>query len=317
MPEKNASELINHLLFHKALISEDESGDRIERYMELVRHIDSGMHITITDEFEKSISLVLELVMEQHFDPWDIDLVKFSKLYIKKIRREKSVDLVTAGKIVLMAWSILKLQSDEVLSRAEIPEDEEYYFADWDLMTGDLHDGVESLDFTTAVVMEDRIPLREKIRHKRDRPVTLMELVDAFHDAKKDVQMQQLLNEQRRLLREQMSQDEDFDEKVHKEDLEEDIYVTWQRICINEEDTMLFNEIIDGSRDDLIARFVSILFLAIDGRIRIHQRHFPFGDIIVKNITPVVERLQPPSVELVVKEPAAGRGEIANELVVA
>ncbi len=58
MPEKNTSELINHLLFHKALISENDGGERIEEYMELVRNIDSGMHIAITDEFEKSISLV-------------------------------------------------------------------------------------------------------------------------------------------------------------------------------------------------------------------------------------------------------------------
>ena len=124
MPEKNTSELINHLLFHKALIDENDGGERIEEYMELVRNIGKGMHIAIADEFEKSISLVFELVMEQHFDPWDIDLIKFSKLYLKRIRKEKSVDLITAGKIVLMAWSILKLQSDELLSKADVCEED-------------------------------------------------------------------------------------------------------------------------------------------------------------------------------------------------
>ncbi|UCE73781.1 MAG: segregation/condensation protein A [Methanomassiliicoccales archaeon] len=308
MPEKNTNELINHLLFHKALISESDGGERIEEYLQLVRNIDSGMHIAISDEFEKSISLVFELVMEQHFNPWDIDLIKFSKLYLKKIRKEKEVDLITAGKIVFMAWSILKLQSDELLTRADVPEEEEFYFEGWNIMPEEFYNSTEALDYTQAVVSEERIPIKEKIRHKKNRPVTLMELVSAFSEAKKDVKKQKILNERRAQLRELMKIDENFDEKVHKEDLEEDIYVTWQRICMIEEDSMLLDDLIDGSQDDLIARFVSILFLAMDDRIRITQRRFPYGEIVIKNITPVEDRLKVPTVELVVKE-----GEAATD----
>ncbi len=316
MPDKNTGELINHLLFYKALISENDAQERIEEYMELVRNIDSGMHIAITDEFEKSISLVFELVWEQHFDPWDIDLVKFSKLYLKRIRKEKSVDLITAGKIVFMAWSILKLQSDELLSKADVVE-EEFYFQDWDIMPEEIYDSCEDLDYTSAVISEARIPLKEKIWHKKTRPVTLMELVDAFSSAKKDVEKQKKLNERKRLLREMMNVEEDFDEKVHSEDLEEDIYVTWERICLNEEDKMLLDDLIDGTRDDLLGRFVSILFLAINNKIHISQRRFPYGEIIIKNVTPVEERLQPPTVELVDKEEVViEEKRLAKELVV-
>lgn len=302
MPEKNTNELINHLLFHKAIISEDDGGERIEEYLQLVRNIDSGMHIAIPDEFEKSISLVFELVMEHHFNPWDIDLIKFSKLYLKKIRGQKEVDLITGGKIVFMAWSILKLQSDELLMRADIPEEEEFYFADWDISSEEFHDVPESLDFTQAVISEARLPIKEKIWNKKTRNVTLMELVDAFHDAKLDVEKQRILNEEKARFRELMNVDEDFDEKVHKEDLEEDIYITWQRICMIEEDSMLLEDLIDGSQEDLISRFVSILHLSLEDRIRIHQRRFPYGEIVIKNITPVEERLKAPTVELVSKE---------------
>lgn len=305
MPDKNTDELINHLLFHKALISEDDGGERIEEYMELIRNIDKGMHIAVADEFEKSISLVFELVMEQHFDPWDIDLIKFSKLYLKSIRKEKSVDLVTAGKIIYMAWSILKLQSDEVLSKADVPEEEEYYFEGWNFMPEELYDSCEDLDYTSAVVSEARVPLKEKIWHKKTRAVTLMELVSAFNEAKKDVEKQKKLNEQRARLRDMMKVDENFDEKVHKENLEGDIMVTWQRICMCEEDKMLLYDILDGTRDDLIARFVSILFLAINNKISIYQRRFPYGDIVITNVTPVEERLQPPTVKIVVGEEKA------------
>jgi segregation and condensation protein A len=144
-----------------------------------------------------------------------------------------------------------------------------------------------------------------------------MELVDAFDLAKKDMEKQRILKERRERLRELMKVDENFDEKVHKENLEEDIYVTWQRICMMEEDKLLLDDIIDGSRDDLIARFVSILFLAIDSRIHIHQRRFPYGEIVIKNITPFEERLKAPSVELVTKEGESVKEEkLTSEIVV-
>jgi len=302
MHNKDTGELINHLLFYKALIREDDGGERIDDYMNLVRKIECGTHIAIEDEFEKSISLVLELVMEHHFDPWNIDLINFSKLYLKKIRKENSVDLVTAGKIVFMAWSILKLQSDEVLLRADIPEEEEFYFEGWNIMGEDFYESCESLDYTSAVVTESRIPIKEKIWHKKNRQVTLMELVDAFCEAKLDVEKHKVLNDRKARLKELMKVEENFDEKVHKENLEEDIYVTWQRICMFEDDQMLLDDIIDGSRNDLIARFVSILFLTMNDRIKIYQRRFPYGEIVIKNITPVEDRLKAPTVELVAKD---------------
>ncbi len=301
MLDSNTSELINHLLFHKALISEEHPGDRIDEYLQIVRNIQSGTHIAISDEFEKSISLVFELVAEQHFDPWDIDLIKFSKLYLKKLKKEKNIDLVCAGKIVLMAWSILKLQSDELLLRSEISKEDEFYFEGWNIMPEEIFECPENLDYTSRVVSQSKIPLTEKIMHKEKRNVTLMELVSAFNEAKLDVEKQKNLNEKRKLLQEMMKKNENFDEKVHKENLEEDIYVTWQRICMFQEDEMLLDDIIDGSRDDLIARFVSILFLEIDSRIQLFQRNFPFGEIKIKNITPVEERLQAPVVEIIPK----------------
>jgi segregation and condensation protein A len=162
------------------------------------------------------------------------------------------------------------------------------------------------------------MPLKERIWHKKNRPVSLMELVDAFNEAKKDVEKQKKLIERKARLKELMKVDENFDEKVHKENLEEDIYVTWQRICMNEEDKMLLNDIIDGTRDDLIARFVSILFLAIDSKIRLTQRRFPYGEIIIRNITPVEERLLPPTVELVTAEnEPIEKGKSVNGVVVA
>jgi segregation and condensation protein A len=319
MPDVNTSQLVNHLLFHKALIAEDDAGERIEGYMDMIKKIDSGTHIMIEDEFEKSISLVLELVMEEHFDCWDIDLVKFSKLYLKRIRKESSVDLITAGKIVLMAWSILKLQSDVVLSKADVVEEvDEFFFEGWNVRPEEFRNSSETPDYTNVVISGKRIPIQERIMHRSDRPVTLMELMDAFSEAKQDVERHKRAREQRIRLSEMMKQDEDFDEKVHNENLEEDIYTTWQRICMIEDDKMLLNDLIDGSRDDLISRFISVLYLAIENRISIRQRRFPYGEIIITNTTPVEERLKSPTVELVTSdERKPERDSLLDQLVIA
>ncbi len=293
MYSESTSEMLNHMLFHKALISEEHGGERIEEYMALIRSLDRGQHIAINDEFDRSIVLIFDLVMEHHFDPWDIDLKSFSKLYLKKIRKEKEVDLITAGQIMFLAWSVLKLQSDNVLFKADEPEDETFYFEGWEIPYEDETQPTK-LDYTTAIMRGVKMPLEERIWHRSCRPVTLMELVDAFDDARREANRHKVLNDMKKKLREQRNVQENFDEKVHKEDLEEDVRITWRRICEFDVDEMLLDDIVDGTRDDLIARFVSLLFLAIDNRILVRQKRFPYGEITITNITPVEERLLVP-----------------------
>src|SRR5438552_2384592 len=107
--------VLNHLLFHKALISETEGGQRINRYLSMLNEIDQGMHVAVRDPFEKSVVAAFELVLERQMDPWEINLVPFTKLFLDKVKKDGSVNFVTAGKLVFLAWSILKLQSDKVL----------------------------------------------------------------------------------------------------------------------------------------------------------------------------------------------------------
>src|SRR3972149_1719155 len=118
----NYQTVLNHLLFHKALISETEGGQRINRYLGMLNEIDQGMHVAVRDPFEKSVVAAFELVLERHLDPWEINLVPFTKLFLEKVKKDGAVNFVTAGKLVFLAWSILKMQSDKVLLDAMPPE---------------------------------------------------------------------------------------------------------------------------------------------------------------------------------------------------
>ena len=101
------NEVINHLLFHKSLIDEKDANDRINSYVSMLQKSEEGEHISIENPFDRSIAIAFELVMQQHLDPWDIDLVNFSTLYLNRAKQEK-IDLLTAGRIIYMAWKVLK-----------------------------------------------------------------------------------------------------------------------------------------------------------------------------------------------------------------
>ncbi|HWG91192.1 MAG TPA: hypothetical protein VNZ52_10140, partial [Candidatus Thermoplasmatota archaeon] len=104
-------QVVNHLLFHKAILQEEDTTDRINGYLKIVKERGEGAHVNIEDPFDKSIALAFELVLERHLDPWNIDLVQFATLYANRLKSEKDVDLITAGRLMLMAWTILKLQT--------------------------------------------------------------------------------------------------------------------------------------------------------------------------------------------------------------
>jgi len=104
------NDVINHLIFHKSLIDEKDDASRINYYVNMLQKADEGEYISIDNPFDRSIAIAFELVMKQHLNPWDIDLVNFSTIYLKRAKEEK-IDLITAGRIIYMAWKVLKLQT--------------------------------------------------------------------------------------------------------------------------------------------------------------------------------------------------------------
>src|SRR5271157_3841576 len=119
-----AEKVLRYLVFHRSLIDENESSTPLlERYLSLVQNLKEGVHIVIPDPFQKAIALLFELVMEEEFDPWEIDLVKFTQSYLDRVREDGAVNFAIAGRLVYMAWSILYLQSEAVLRMRQTADD--------------------------------------------------------------------------------------------------------------------------------------------------------------------------------------------------
>jgi len=278
------SEIINHLLFHRALTDESADISRIDNYIEMVKQSKEGSHISISDPFDKSIAIAFELVIKQHLDPWNIDLVKFSTLYLKRAKEEK-IDLVTAGKIIYMAWKVLKLQSDELVEYMEKTRNIEQEPFGWDDLPL-FDDWSFDNDFGyTKMVTKKEIPFIEPVRRKAERRVTLIELIEAFDQARKEAERYQLLEKLRREEREKLEKfaRERMKGRLHEETLEEDIKKVWSKIKqLNGRAIPLRKLYKPGDKEEFIKTLISILFLAYENKIRIYQRKFPYGEIYLR-----------------------------------
>ena len=268
------NEVINHLLFHKSLIDEKDDSSRINRYVEMLQKTNEGEHLSIDNEFERSIALAFELVIRQHLNPWDLDLVKFSAMYLKRAKEEK-IDLLTAGRIIYMAWKVLKLQSDGlVVSMENIQEEAESI--EWaDLPSEMWMENVDDYSYTNLVLKMPEPPLEEPIRREAKRKVTLIELLDAFDTIKKESEEYQLLELQRKEERDRLSINarKRMVGTAHEDHIEEDVNAIWDKIKKFEKNTISLSELCSKkNREEQIKTFMSILFLAYDNKIRIYQK---------------------------------------------
>jgi segregation and condensation protein A len=244
----------------------------------MVQDSRDGEHVALKEGFSRDLAIAFELVIQNHLDPWDLDLSKFAELYLKEAK-EHGVDLVTAGRIILMAWTVLKAQSQQVADRAVIRSQESDEVGWEDIPDYGWTD--DQVDYNSRVLSLPRAPIDEKIRHKGDRRVTLMELLSAFEEVHAESQTRLILNEQklaarlslRRRMRGRVGG------MMHKDDLESEIAETWMRILEVPTTPVPLTSIVEPNSADVVQTFNALLFLAKSQRIVVTQENFPKGEI--------------------------------------
>ena len=274
------TDVLNHLMFQKAIIEDDAAAGRetkLEGYLKMVEEMHRGTMSPSDDPFERSVAIVFELVVNNRLNPWDINLIEFSKMYLARVRKANDLNLIIAGKLVYMAWEILKLQTEQILQRVDRPEHVEMMFDGWDPDNLDIF--VEPFEMGSGEMLlhTEENPIEEKVRRRSERPVTLIDLLDAFEEAKKEADIRQELSK----FMEKYKRPE-FDDKSHKESLEEDIASVWERIQRCGQGSIAIADLYDGGKEDRIKVFVSLLFLSRMGKLHIWQEKMPFGEIFLE-----------------------------------
>ena len=273
-------QLVRHLRWHKAMAQDDDDGKRISEMLELVAKSQAGEHVSIKDPFHRDIALAFELVIQNHLDPWAIDLVKFSDMYLRAAK-ERGVELVTAGRILCMAWSILRLQAEAVATRfLTVPE--EMASPGWDDIADLSLDDAE-FAYTQRVLAMPLAPIDEKIRHKGDRRVTLMELMQAFQQAHVEGESRKVLVQQRLEARLSLSRRMrgHLGGSLLRDNLREDMQETLARLQEAGVPKVPFTLLHERTSADLVQTFNSLLFLVKEGHVDVEQPEFPRGEIFV------------------------------------
>ncbi len=256
-------EVINHIISSKNMLYREEN---IEKYVNIIKH-----RVFIKNPFDRAIAIIFELVIEKEIDPCQIDLISFSKLYIKKLK-EEGIDLFIAGKIVLMAWKILRMQSEEIIRNMERKEDETIY--DYDIP--DWY-GEDETFYYTQKVIQNEIPLEKKIGRMPNRKVTLVELINAFEEAKEEIEKRV----KRRRSKDKEWKNVNATDITHKEDIERDMKIVMEKLSKLNGRAIPLRKLY-GNKDEMLSIFLPLLFLVKEGRIIMWQEEFPYGEIYIK-----------------------------------
>ncbi|MCQ2084904.1 MAG: chromosome segregation protein ScpA [archaeon] len=256
-----------HLLFHKAMAEDEESFNKLNGYLSVLHGETSGEKLS--DSFDESVRAVFSLVLENGMDPWAINLEEFARLYSEKVSSNR-FDILVAGRLLLMAWKILNLQSEQTRINADTPEpveepvfEEDFGFEDEDPM----------------MVVPD-ISISRTYAHTDARAVTMIEILDAFEDAKREAEIHAAREATRIKLASKTVPK--FDNKAHKEDDETVVEQVYQRIYSMGMDPMPITEFYTDSVEENITVFVSALHLVRDGKLDIFQETLPYGEILVQ-----------------------------------
>ncbi len=256
--------VLEHLMFHQSLVDDEQDNENIHRYLGILEREEGE---SLCDPVDEAIRSAFDLVLNHGMDPWSIDLLEFTRLYSARMGEER-LDLIVAGKLVHMAWRILRLQSEEVVSEKERHDRP---FMEWDVeaMSEALFEEGEGLMPAPAV-------LTPALRRRELRPVSLMELLDAFEDARREMERQRQREARPR------KEVKRFSNQAHDEDMEKDVEEVWQRVQRLGAGPISVRDLMGPDHDRNISTFVALLFLVRNGLLAAWQDDLPRGEAFVE-----------------------------------
>jgi segregation and condensation protein A len=197
---------------------------------------------------------VLEVVSKYDLDPWNIDLEKFTKIFMDEINDEFR-DFPVAGKIIYFAWINLRMKSEILIPKNEVMEElQDDMFYDYSQQETENYENL-SLSY---------IPVEK-------RNITVQDIIDAIKNTPLNA-VRNSLKKAKKII---------FQENSHPEDLHIIIKEIWRRMIDLGTDHFPMDSILEGSREDLIDVIISTLFLTYYGRTEVNQE-IPYGTIWIK-----------------------------------
>jgi len=208
--------------------------------------------------------ILMDLVVSEQFDPWNLDITEITSKYIDRVKKMKVMDLHLPANVILAAAILLRLKSEMLKLESEEQVSEGETFID-DNPIGEVQ----------------MLHLRMRVPPKRT--ITLADLVNALDEvmsiekvraqrAKDKVQVMEL--------------------KLRDYDIEEEMTAILEkaRKLADEKGWLTFSQLLKGkerTNDAIILAFLPLLYLENENKISLLQEKL-FGEILI-NINPVAD----------------------------
>ncbi len=289
-----------------------ETSQYLDRLVELSL-VEEAEHQFLIDPFDRSVALVFQMFQNSDLDPWDVDLSVFLELFNQRINHSENIDLPTCGRLVRMAWTILRGQASTLLERQERSLIDEEVEESWDFEDSwETEFSDEDYNFSIGVLTgaaSDVLPsmFEGRIHREEGRPVTLGELLMGLQAAgrlSEEQKMREQIAKERREANEKARAR--FGGSLHVENLEDDLKRTWDALrsrTVEEKTTTNLSDIVEVLKENSIqsglsseeaeseaqvTALVSSLFLThrgyaevsqdLDGQIKLKNLHFEDDD---------------------------------------
>ena len=274
-----------------------ETSKFLDRLMELST-LEEAEHQFLIDPFDRSVALVFQMFQSSDLDPWDVDLSSFIEMFNERIQGADNIDLPSCGRMIRMAWSILRGQANSLIERQERARD---FDGGWEAEFDDA-----DYNFSVGVMSgaaDDALPsmFEGRIHGKEGRPVTLGELLLGLKDASRIAEEQRTRERIAKERREAHDRERArFSGSLHVEDLEGDLKRTWEALKsraqtsqdvglrdvadeLNLKSTSGQNEQ-EAKTEAQVTAFVSTLFLTNRGYISLDQEGGYNGRIVLGDL---------------------------------
>jgi len=300
-----------------------ETSKFLDRLMELST-LEEAEHQFLIDPFDRSVALVFQMFQSSDLDPWDVDLSSFIEMFNERIKGADNIDLPSCGRMIRMAWSILRGQANSLIERQERSREFEEE-VEWDF-DGGWEAEFDDADYNFSVgvmtgAADEALPsmFEGRIHGKEGRPVTLGELLLGLKDASRIAEEQRTRERIAKERREAHDRERArFSGSLHVEDLEGDLKRTWEALKsraqssqevglrevadeLNSMSPPASNEQ-DSKTESQVTAFVSTLFLTNRGYISLDQEGGYNGRIVLEDLwgesrdyEELTERLHPKS----------------------
>ncbi len=214
-------------------------------------------------EKESWEEILYYIVSVENLDPWDVDLVKLTESFIKFIKKAKELDFRIPAKVVFVAAILLRLKAQYL----SIFEEEKKG------RTKKREQPVEELG-----INPDLIKLSPPVKRIPKRAITLSELINALRKA---LEVKEKRERRKKLLKERISNIVEIEREDITKLLEETMKRIVEKIEKDKKEWIPFKEIVEEwRRDAIVRRFLPILYLEQEGKIRTFQEDF-FKEIYV------------------------------------